>query len=295
LFQLAFLLTLIMVLYLTVFSNRKPVSLGFEGPENDLLFFMLFLSWPQVAYGMTILSSDFLTYVYNFAFFVLLFRRRRYFAALIGSVLLIFLIDKNPIVNVVFLVIYFINDIIYVRFFSMKKPVLLASLNVLAVVGFSVVIAKGYISAISPYLKASIDYGNLFSHDPLNRIGVLFLSILYMGGSMSLRAFVFDYACFGILIVYGIQKMLRTLKSDLFSRRLFLYGISFLSAFFVIMAIIPMFAQAKYYYFIVPIILLLIQKSLFGTDGFTPKVAIGWAIILFFFSVSKIFWPVIIA
>lgn len=236
---------------------------SFIDPERKQFIFrlnLLYFSWPPVTFSLLALSNDYFIYLYEALFFVILvfYGNARNFILLFFFNLLLLKFNDNGALPMLMTTFYY--GVAYYFFkvnrqdFTIKKKleIILVSFGIVLVYGL--VIKFRVIHALCPSLGENIDYNYQFGYNPLKAFGILFLTMYYLGGSVSFMASYAEYFLFFILVCFLIKKVFSSI--GFLENRLFLFLSSFFVVFNIILLTIPVIHQARFYYFLIPPILL---------------------------------------
>ena len=251
---------------------------------------LLYLSWPSISFSLAGFSSDFPIYLYSIYFFILLFYFNKFWSIFILSILMIWKVDNNPSTMLLMMIIYLTMAMIF------KSNEKILSINrKLRILGFVGILLFIYstigliiVGNLFPFVRQIIQYGySLGGLEPFKAHGALFLSMYYLGGSMSLRAFALEYLFFGMIAIYIIKRIF--IYKGYFENKCFLYSVSMLFTFNIFLLTFPVMLQAKYYYYYIPLLIICFEKYILKSDGFLKnKKYFYFSLFLFFSCIIKL-------
>ncbi|MBU0633894.1 MAG: hypothetical protein KKA52_02405 [Candidatus Omnitrophica bacterium] len=253
---------------------------------------LLFFSWPSVSLSLVSFNLDFFIYFFEALFFILLVYYNRFFLLLFGSIIMYKFFDNNAMMLIAVIFFYvFYSYLLQAKrkVFSLKKKILFVFMAFILILIYGLLIHIGVIPKLFPFFKANIiDWCYLFKYEPLKSFGTTFLGLYYLGGSVSLLAFLPEYVLFFILIVYCLRKLF--LRESLQENSLFLYALSSFTAYNIILLTYPVIDQGRYYYFLIPFLIVIFDRYLLKSKLFLkPKYYLIFSVVLFVSSIIKIF------
>lgn len=235
---------------------------AFINPERKQFIFrlnLLYFSWPAVTFSLLALSSDYPVYLYEALFFIILL----FYGNARNFILLLFfnwLVSKyNDSGALLMAMMTFFYGVFYYIFKKNKQILTIKKKQKFTWVALGVIIAYGLlikfrvIHALFPALGSNIDYNYQFGYNPLKASGILFLTLYYLNGAVSFMASYVEYFLFFILLCFLAKKIFST--NGFLENKFFLFFLSFFMTFNIVILTIPVISQARYYYFLVPAIL----------------------------------------
>lgn len=256
---------------------------------------LLFLSWSAVSLSLVGVSPDFFIYLYEALFFVLLVYYNQVLPLLLFNLVMNIFVDNNPIIMIVvtiFYVIFFFLTRAGKNVLSLKNKFGLVAIAGIMVLIYAVLVRVGIISGLFPYLKWVITDGYAATHYRiLKSLGCLFLSLYYVGGSMSLLAFWPEYILF---LVFSLFCLLRFFTRDgLFENRFFLYILSSFLTFNIAILTLPAIDQGRYYYFLIPALIIIFDRYFLRSRLFVSnKYYLATGVVFFISSMVKLVFAV---
>lgn len=268
-------------------------------PALDKIFIfrlnLLFLSWSAVSLSLVGISSDFFIYLFEALFFVLLVYYNQVLLLLLINLFMNSFVDNNPIIMIVTTIFYAI--LFYLtkadkKVIGVKIKLGLVALSAVLIMLYAVLIRMGVISGLFSYLSWIITQGYASTdYRLLKSVACLFLSLYYVGGSMSLLAFWSEYLLFLILILLCLWKLFT--RDGFFENRIFLYILAALLTFNMAILTLPAIDQGRYYYFLIPAFLVVVDRYFLKLRlFFVNKYYVAMGSVLFVSSMVKLAFAV---
>jgi len=286
--NLAIIALLILLLYFVIDKIKD-----LDEKEKKFLFrlHLLYFSWPAVSLSIMGISPDFLTYLFMPLFFLFLVYYKKLFLAVIVSAIMLKWFDNNASFMVFTAVFY---TFFYYLFkpektvFSKRKKTGLVFLTIITLFLYSLIIKFGLIGKLIPMIDPHIIYNYKFGYEPIKSMGICFLGLYYLGGSVSFCASWLEYLLFFAIIAY-LSKMIFTGKT-VFENRFFLFLLSVFLTFHFVLLTFPTVDQGRYYYFLIPAIFVFFDHYLLKKDKFfTDKYYVIFSSIFFISTAIKLF------
>lgn len=269
-------------------------SVKISGNQKTLIFRLnlLFFSWPSVSLSLVSFNSDFFVYLFEVLFFAALVYYNRFFILLVFGLIMSKYFDNNAVIITLVIPVYMFFFYLFRAknvVFSLKKKVFLIGMVFAFLPVFALLIQKGVIPKLFPFVKANIiDWCYLFKYEPIKSFGTTFLGLYYLGGSVSLLAFVFEYILFFVFIVYCLKNLF--FRESLEENKLFLYALSSFTVYNIILLTYPVIDQGRYYYFLIPFLMVLFDRYLVKSSLFLKSnYYLVFSVVLFVSSIVKIF------
>lgn len=263
--------------------------------ENEKTFIfrliLLFFSWPCVSFALSTITSDFLTYLYVPVFFILLIYYKKFLTLFFINLIIYRYIDNNAI-PLMFMT--FAYSILFFLFNPEKKELRIVNrlkiilIILVLLIGYVFLINSGFIGNLFPSIKPHIIYNYHFKYEPLKSLGTLFLTSYYLGGSVSLLAFYFEYVIFFFLVLYLLKKLIT--QNGVIENKFYLFFMSGFFTFNMIILTIPTIDQARYYFFFIAAFIACFDYYIFKDKLLMDyKYYLSTALILFLSTIVKLF------
>jgi hypothetical protein len=198
---------------------------------------ILYLIWPQINYYLFNITTDFIVYMYT-PFFIYFLLRKKYIVNILLCILILIFIDENICTNLVLIgVFYLINKILKRKNIGLKTIIFYSIITISIIVVF-----KNFVEFLPERFKVIYDATQkAFNGNYFTKVGVFFLSAIYLGGHGNLRGFCLLYLSFGCLLILFLKK-LKLFSIE--SKKLFL---SLIVTIIFFIGVVPNYAQIKYY------------------------------------------------
>lgn len=282
---------IVMLFIAAVYFVLKRIKIGNDEKAFIFRLNLLFFSWPSVTLSLVSFNSDFSVYLFEALFFVLLAYYNRFFLLLFFSIIMSRILDNNLMIMFMVLLFYMLFFYLFQAkrvIFSFKKKKFLISMALLVILIYAQLMQNGVIVKLFPFAKPNIVWCQLFKYEPIKSFGTIFLGLYYLGGSVSLLAFLPEYVIFFILIIYCLKKLF--LRESLDENRLFLYIISSFLVINIILLTFPVIDQGRFYYFLIPFLIVVFDRYFLKSRlFFKQKYYFIFSVVLFTSSIVKLF------
>lgn len=286
--QLFLFLSFLWALY---FFLKRNKTIDAEGKMFIFRLNLLYFLWPPVSFSLMSISSDFFIYLYETLFFVALVKYKKFLPLLIFNFLMLRFVDNGALMLLLtgftYMCLYYLflqnTEILGI---TKKSRIIFISLLVVAI--YAILIKNGIIGSLFPSIKPHISYNYTFRYEPIKSAGTLFLTSYYLGGTVSLLAFSLEYIIFFLVIFYLAVNLF--LKRGEVENNLFVFFVSGLLVFNLVLLTFPTLDQARYYYFFIPALIAFFDYFIFKSKLLSnSKYYTFAATVLFFSTIVKLF------
>ncbi len=227
---------------------------------------IFFLYFPSVSSNFGYISPNIIS-SYGQLFLFLFFINKKYISYFLISIILTFM-DFQNISNVIiislFSLFFVIEKSIFIRINFLYLSILsIIIISILAFIKFSGLLDYLFL-LFFPEIRQDYAYLNIGDHNTIKSLGVLFISLYYVGGSMTHPAFLLEYLVFFLISIYFFY--LSFLQNSNFLNNIFLnpqrtyFAIGIFTV-LIILLLFPNISQGRYHFYILlPILLFYAEK-----------------------------------
>lgn len=244
-------LKLSLIIYLFILNLITFTIVSIINDKKIFISTLLFLFFPSVLNTISYLSPNIIsTY---FQIFLFIFFISKYYTIYFILSFFLFFIDFQNISNLIlilsFLFIYLLDNTLKTKINYFRLLFFLVSIAIITILlkeyNFFYFLTKSFsTSSFQNYL-----YLNFGTNDIFKSIFIFFISLYYVGGSMSHFPFLLEYIIFFILLIVFIYLNLfssKNLFSNIYSDISFTYFIFGLFSFLTLIIIFTSFNQGRY-------------------------------------------------
>lgn len=228
--------------------------------KNVVPTIIIFLSFPSIINALSYISPGILSILLQCIFFY--FFLRKMFLEYFILALFLVILDKQNLTNLFFITFFFfIYFLSFLNLFEVKYKSIIYlcfSLIIFTIILNYTGILPSLIKVIAPNLYGDYTYLNIGESNIFRSIVITYLSLYYVGGSMTHLAHIFEYLVFLFLILFFLYKNIFSKKVGILSDKMNLNFLYFIIGNFIFIEFLIVFSninQGRYYSFILlPII-----------------------------------------